>query len=124
MAFNLFYVFLCVFIHNFILSIIKSRKRQRYISYVSDVSDAFEPFRQTDFVNIKDAIKYVFKKKGIKNRKDLENWCGERDREALYTEVKKVTKITWLMEDDPKHIVRRIYEGLLPGYTNARVKSS
>ena len=119
MVFNLFYVFLCVVIHRIILSIIKSKKQCRYIS------EAFEPFKEEiDFVNMEDAVKYVFRKKCIKNREDLENWCGNRGREPLYAEVKKVTKITWIMEDDPKQIVRRIYERLLPGYTNARVKSS
>ena len=118
MAFNLFYVFLCVVIHRIILSIIKFKKQSRYIS------EKFDPFEEIDFVNIEDAVKYVFRKRCIKNRKDLENWCGNRGREPLYTEVKKVTKISWIMEDDPKRIVRRIYERLLAGYTNARVKSS
>jgi len=96
-----------------IISLLTKRRPRRQIQY--------SPFDFIDFANMEDAVKYVLHTKRIKTREDLDEWCGGRDRLPLYSEVKMVTRIIWSKEADPKRRVRRIYESLLPGYTNARV---
>jgi hypothetical protein len=96
------------------LIIALSRKRSRYIE------DCFDD--DIDFVSMEEAVEYVLKKNRIYSRQDLDAWCGGQGRESFYKKVRNVARITWHMENDPKKRIRAIYESLLPGYTNARVK--
>jgi hypothetical protein len=97
-----------------ILIIAVSRKKTRYSE------DRFD--YEIGFVSMEEAVNYVLKKNRIYCRQDLDAWCGDQGRERFYEQVRNAGRIVWHMEDDPKKRIRAIYESLLPGYTNARVK--
>jgi len=79
--------------------------------------------KEFDFVNIHDAVCYILQIENIRTRISLDKWCGGRDRQKLYSEVKQISEYAWSTSiEDPKLIVRRTYETILSGYTNSRVK--
>ena len=96
------------------LIIAVSKKKTRYIEDHYDY--------EIGFVSMEDAVKYVLKRNRIYCRQDLDAWCGGQCRERFYKQVRNAGRIVWHMENDPKKRIRAIYETLLPGYTNARVK--
>jgi hypothetical protein len=92
----------------------KSEERKKYIKISNRVD--------VDFGNMYDAVEHTLDKESIYTRKQLDEWCGGKGREPFYTEVRKVSRTIWKLYHDPKKYIRAIYEGMLPGYTNARVK--
>jgi hypothetical protein len=94
------------------------RTRHRRIKFEDSNS-----YKDIDFVNIKDAVIYVLNKQNINTRQELDAWCNGHCREKFYERVRKLCRISWLMVDDPKTIVRRAYESLLPGYANSSAHS-
>ena len=94
-------------------ALLNQKKRYRRDSY-----DDYE----IGFVSMEEAVNYVLKKNRIYSRQDLDAWCGGQGRERFYEQVRNAGRIVWHMEDHPKNRIRAIYEGILPGYTNARVK--
>jgi hypothetical protein len=81
----------------------------------------FEEEEEPDFSNIIDAVKYVLQKEKIRSRNELDKWCGGRHRERLYDEVQRCSRIHWMLTENPKLVVRRVYESIFSGYTNTRV---
>ena len=77
---------------------------------------------QIEITNLEYAVLLILQRNDIKHRVDLEYWCGGKSRELLYNEVRKIAPLRWQMEPDPKKSVREVYQSLLPGYTNARIK--
>jgi hypothetical protein len=77
---------------------------------------------QHEINNLEYAVVVILQRNDIKHRLELEEWCGGNKRELLYNEVKKIAPLPWEMEPDPKKCVREMYQSLLPGYTNARIK--
>jgi hypothetical protein len=73
------------------------------------------------FTSIKQIVEYILNKYNIKSRQDLDIWCGGRNREKLYNEVKKYS-LCCLSLDELKRNTRQSYESLLPGYTNYCIK--
>ena len=73
--------------------------------------------------SLEDAVLIILRKNDICHREELEEWCGGKSREPFYTEVRKVTPLRWQMVPDPKKYVRDVYQAVLPGYTNARIKT-
>jgi hypothetical protein len=77
---------------------------------------------QIEITNLEYAVLLILQRNDIKHRVDLEYWCGGKSRELLYDAVRKIAPLRWQMEPDPKKSVREVYQSLLPGYTNARIK--
>lgn len=106
----------CIFVFSSILSTIlvacmkRSRPRPTYIIR-----------EQRQIINLEEAVLYVLQKNDIQHREELEDWCGGKNRELFYAEVKKIAPLRWQMVPDPKKCVRDIYQSILPGYTNARI---
>jgi len=111
--------FFCIFMFSSILAKIitafmtVSRPRSRPIYRVRE---------QIEITNLEYAVVIILQRNDIKHRLELEHWCGGKSRELLYNEVRKIAPLRWQMEPDPKKSVREVYQSLLPGYTNARIK--
>jgi hypothetical protein len=86
-----------------------SRPRPRYIV-------------REQITTLEDAVRIILRNNDINHREKLEDWCGGKSREPFYAEVRKMTPLRWQMAPDPKKYVREVYQAVLPGYTNARVK--
>jgi hypothetical protein len=80
--------------------------------------------RECQFNTLEDAVIFVLQRQKIYDRKGLEDWCGGKSREPFYEHVKRFAPIRWQLVSDPRKYVRDIYQTILPGYTNARVRSS
>ena len=78
--------------------------------------------REYRFDSLEEAVLFVLQRQDINDRIELEYWCGGNSREPFYEEVKKFAPARWQMVSDPRKYVRGVYESVLPGYTNARVK--
>jgi hypothetical protein len=111
--------FICIFVFSSLLSrfivAILRKPRQRVYRNTK---------REYQFNTLEDAVIFVLQNQDIHDRKDLEDWCGGKSREPFYEEVKRFAPIRWQLVSDPRKYVRDIYQMILPGYTNARVKSS
>jgi hypothetical protein len=73
-----------------------------------------EPMR-----TIADAVRNIIHKAGIKNKTDLDNWCGNEGRKKLYDEVQRLVPEHYnnsTRGKTPDNSVRRIYQAILPGY--------
>ena len=90
----------------------------------ADEEEEYFEDKEIDFVSIRKAVHYVLTQENIRTRQDLDEWCNGISRERLYKRVRKFCKISWLMEENPKSIVRQSYESLLPGYTNSSIHFS
>jgi hypothetical protein len=66
-------------------------------------------------LSIKEAVKLLLQRENIKNRKDLDRWCGD-SRNRLYKIIKTMCPEHWDKIKTPEANVRRIYEEILPGY--------
>ena len=95
--------------------------RRRHKEEEAEADKEYFQHKEIDFINIRDAVQYVLTQENIETRQDLDDWCNGISRERLYKRVRKFCKVSWLMEDNPKSIVRRSYESLLPGYANSSV---
>ena len=109
--------FFCIFMVSSVLAkIITAFMR------VSRPRPIYKVREQLEINNLEYAVVIVLQRNDIKHRLELEYWCGGKSREPLYNEVRKIAPLGWEMEPDPKKCVREMYQSLLPGYTNARVK--
>ena len=67
-------------------------------------------------MDIKSAIKLIFKVHNITSKKDLDIWCGDTGRKKLYSYVKILAPIHWGRMGTPECSVRACYQHLLNGY--------
>ena len=66
-------------------------------------------------ITIPEAIRFIFEKENIKSKRDLDNWCGGRDRKKLYDYIYFMCPEHWNSIKTPKNSVR-FYTQVLPGY--------
>jgi hypothetical protein len=94
----------------------------KIILYFFDLRQRSREYYYTiKFITIKQIVKYILNRYNIKNRQDLDTWCGGRNREKIYNEVEKYS-MGWFTPDEIKKTTRRSYEAILPGYTNSCIK--
>jgi hypothetical protein len=86
------------------------------------VTPRYNTREPTQINTLEDAVLLILRRNDIQHRQELQEWCGGKNRKLLYNEVRRAAPLQWQMESDPKKSVREVYQSLLPGYTNARVK--
>lgn len=67
-------------------------------------------------LKIKQGLNLIFKKYNIKNKDDLDNWCGIEGRKKLYKKVRYLCPKHWNSIKNPESTVRARYEKILEGY--------
>ena len=76
-------------------------------------------YRSIQFTNIPNIVKFILDRYNIKSRQGLDTWCGGRNREKLYNEVKKYASNMQVSLDELRKITRSSYEALRTGYANS-----
>jgi len=69
-------------------------------------------------MQLEEAVRTIIRIAGIKNKTDLDNWCGNEGRKKLYDEVQTLASDHYNSTrlKTPENSVRRIYQAILPGY--------
>ena len=74
--------------------------------------------------SIPDALRTLFARKGITNRKQLNAWCGSAGREKLYMRIKRLAPEHWSRIATPEASTRAAYETMLSGYKHYKAVPS
>tara|TARA_Y100000992_G_C20945460_1_gene341069 strand:- start:87 stop:311 length:225 start_codon:yes stop_codon:yes gene_type:complete len=72
--------------------------------------------------NIYEAIDFVMKIEKIKNKDDLNKWCGTMKRNKLYSYIRRLAPEHWRRIEYPESCVRFYYQKILTGYKNSNTK--
>jgi len=67
-------------------------------------------------IKIQESLTTIFRIANIVSKQDLDEWCGDRARERLYSKVQLLSPENWERVRNPKENVRFRYQKILTGY--------
>ena len=69
-------------------------------------------------MKIFEAIVFIIRIENIKNKNDLDEWCGDKGRQKLYMYVQQLACDHWYEVLHPECTVRAHYQRVLKDYLN------
>ena len=67
-------------------------------------------------MNLKEAVQFIVSIENLRNKADLDNWCGDMGKKKLYLYVKRLAPENWEQIRTPKESIRYYYQQMLTGY--------